>query len=201
MRSWLSALTVAALGILMAACGSATPAHHAPTSPPTHAPSPSSTSSVGVTGSASATPSAGSALTSCTTSGLTAALVNAQGTAGSVIYDLKFTNVSSGSCTLLGNPGVSMVTGPAGAQVGAAATLVNSASASTVTLSPGQSASAVLQIVEAGNYPASSCGMESVAGLRVYPPSQTSAIFIPASSLQGCRNSSTKLMQVGPVQS
>lgn len=201
MRSPLAAVTVAALGILMAACGSVTPARHAPTFPPTHAPSPSPTASAGVTGSASPTPSPGSAVASCTTSDLTAALANGEGAAGSVIYDLKFKNVSSSSCTLFGNPGVSMVAGPAGAQVGAAATFVNRASATTVPLAPGQSASAILQIVQAGNYPAASCGLETVAGLRVYPPGQTAAIFIPARNLQGCRDAGAKLMQVGPIQS
>ncbi len=201
MRSLPAALMVAALGLLMAACGSATPARHAPTSAPTHVPSPSPTASPGATATTSPTPSPAAALASCTTTDLSGALANGEWAAGSIIYDLTFKNVSSTSCTLFGNPGVSMVAGSAGTQVGAAATFVNSASATTVTLTPGQSASAVLQVAQAGNYPSSSCGIETVAGLRVYPPGETASIFIPVHNLQGCRDSNAKLMQVGPIQS
>ena len=79
MRSLPAALMVAALGLLMAACGSATPARHAPTSAPTHVPSPSPTASPGATATTSPTPSPAAALASCTTTDLSGALANGEG--------------------------------------------------------------------------------------------------------------------------
>ena len=199
MRSLMAALMVAALALLLAACGTTKTPRPAPTASPTATASPTPSATASPTATPTASPSA--SLASCTTSDLTAALANAQGAAGSVFYSLEFKNVSASSCTLFGNPGVSMVAGSSGTQVGASATFVNQASATTVTLAPGAQASAVLQIVEAENFPESACGIETVAGLRVYPPGSTAALFIPDPKLQGCRDSSAKLLQVGPVQS
>jgi hypothetical protein len=201
MRSLAAAFTVAALGTLLAACGTTTTPRHDPTQAPTPQSSPSSSPTAPPSPTATSSPTPAQTLASCTTADLTGAAVNEQGAAGSIFFDLKFTNVGSASCTLFGNPGVSMVAGSQGAQVGAAATFVNRSSATTMTLAPGGSAIAILQVAEAGNFPDSACGLETVAGLRVYPPGQTAALFLPVKGLQGCRDSSAKLMQVGPVQS
>lgn len=111
---------------------------------------------------------------------------------------LTFTNTSKVSCTLTGYPGVSYVAGSQGTQIGApAARLTGTVTA--VTLQSGSSAFATLREVVAGNYP-SSCGLTNVAGLRIYPPNQTAALFV-AQNTQGCSNSSDLLLQVGPVAS
>ncbi len=203
MRGSLAGSMVVALGLLLAACGNATPS--ATPTPRTSSPGTGSGSSTASPSpsptNASPSPSNPSVVAACSTSQLVGSLANGQGAAGSIIYDLDFTNVSSTSCTLYGNPGVSMVAGSGGAQVGAAAVFVNRNSATTVTIPPGGHASALLQIAQAGNYPSSSCGITSVAGLRVYPPGQTAALFISHSGLQGCRDSKALLLQVGPVQS
>jgi hypothetical protein len=204
MRGTLAAAAVVALGLLLAACGST--ASHRPspspssatpgsTAPPTSSPTPSPTTS------ANPTPAQSGSPTACATDQLSAALSNGEGAAGSVIFALEFKNTSATPCTLYGNPGVSMVAGADGTQIGAAATFVNRSAATTVTLQPGQQVAASLQIAEALNYPSSDCDVTSVLGLRVYPPGQTAALFISDSHLQGCRDASAKLMRVGPVLS
>jgi hypothetical protein len=126
-------------------------------------------------------------------------LANGQGAAGSVIYSLQFQNTGPSSCTLFGNPGVSLVASQSGPQLGAAATFVNHSQAVTVTLAPGATASASLQIAEAGNFPQSSCDEAPAAGLLVYPPGQTRSLFVAQSGLQACRDAGAQLLQVGPV--
>ncbi len=132
----------------------------------------------------------------CPTSALTAALGSPNGAAGTVYYNLTLTNKGTATCTLYGYPGVSFVTGASGTQVGAAATRTPG-TAAKLTLSPGQSAASPLGIVEAGNY-GSRCQITPVDGLRVYPPGQTAALFVPHTA-QGCANSSAQVLEVGPL--
>ena len=134
------------------ATGSGTPTVTTP------APSPTPTSSV-------PTASGG-----CLTSGLSLRLGAGQGTAGSIYEPIVFTNTSGRSCTLYGYPGVSFVAPGTGHQVGAAASHNPEHAPATVTLAPGASASALLQVVDDRNFPPSSCHLVAVSGLRVYPP-------------------------------
>lgn len=198
MRCWKGGAAVVTMGLLLCACGNSTRPGSGSTPTPTTSQSPGASSTPSPSPEASSSPST-TALASCATSQLAGSLSYGQGAAGSVIYSLLLQNVSSASCTLFGNPGVSLVTGSAGVQVGAAATFVNSSSATTVTLAPNAKAAAVLQIAEAGNFPATSCDQTAARGLRVYPPGQTAALFVAASGLVGCRDSGAKLLQVGPV--
>jgi Protein of unknown function (DUF4232) len=48
-----------------------------------------------------------------------------------------------------------------------------------VTLAPGALASAPLDIVDAAAVPTSECKPVPVRGLRIYPPGQTAALFLP----------------------
>lgn len=116
----------------------------------------------------------------CRTSGLVVWLSETAGggAAGSYYYTLNFTNLSGRSCTLLGYPGVSAVN-LAGGQVGSPARREPGQAARTVTLRNGASATGVLRIVDAGNFPPSSCREVLAAGLRVYPPGQRSARIVP----------------------
>ena len=159
---------------------------------------PSSASSVSATtGPASSTSSAPSGPARCATASLSGSLSNPNGAAGSVYYTLMLVNHGSTDCVLRGWPGVSFVTGPNGTQVGAAATH-NAVSAPAVTLHPGASAGASLQITEATNY-GSGCGVTTVAGLRVYPPNQTDALYI-AHSDRACTNTNDVTLHVGTFQ-
>jgi hypothetical protein len=100
---------------------------------------------------------------------------------------LQLRNVGSSPCALYGYPGVSWVAGADGHQVGAAATREpnNSGSEGIAVLAPGALASAPLDIVDASVIPSSSCKPVPVRGLRVYPPGQTAAMFIPLPTSAG----------------
>jgi hypothetical protein len=133
-----------------------------------------------VTLQAAATGATGAAGTpKCATSGLVVWLdTRGNGTAGSVYYKLKFTNLASHSCHLLGYPGVSGVN-LAGRRLGSAASRNHSHIPNMVTLARGATASAVLQIIQADNFSAASCHQVTAAGLRVFPPNQRASKVIP----------------------
>jgi hypothetical protein len=115
----------------------------------------------------------------CATSALKVSLGGANGAAGTVFYPLKFVNTGKLGCTLGGYPGVSAVTGT-GKQIGGPASRISSSS-KTVTLLPGKSASAVVGIVETGNFSSSQCAPVTAAGLKVFPPGQGKAVTIKKS--------------------
>lgn len=115
----------------------------------------------------------------CATSGLVIWLeTQGNGAAGSIFYNLDFTNLSGHACTLRGYPGVSAVN-LAGHTLGSAASRDNSHAPVVVTLARNATARAVLRIVEAGNFPASVCHEVTAAGVRVYPPNQTASKVVP----------------------
>ncbi|MGH3783752.1 MAG: DUF4232 domain-containing protein [Pseudonocardiaceae bacterium] len=97
---------------------------------------------------------------------------------------LVFTNTGSRACDLQGFPGVSYVAGDAGEQVGPAAERVGGAGGS-VRIAPGGTGSAQLQLVNVGNYDAAVCRPTPVRGLRIYPPGETAALFVPVEAT-GC---------------
>lgn len=134
----------------------------------------------------------------CATSVLSGSLGPASGAAGSSYYPIRLTNTSSAACTLYGYPGVSFVTA-AGRQVGAAATEDPVFPRRLVTLGPGDTAHAELQVTVAQNYPASTCSPVAVHRLKVYPPGQTAALFIPITAT-ACAKSSVQILTVQTVQ-
>jgi hypothetical protein len=101
----------------------------------------------------------------------------AGGAAGSVYYPLDLTNTSGSTCTVFGYPGVSFVTGPSGGLLGRAAHRNPVAPAAMVTLAPGQTAHATLQVAEAGNYDPAQCKPVAAHWLRIYPPNQTAPLY------------------------
>jgi hypothetical protein len=101
---------------------------------------------------------------------------------------LQLRNAGSSPCTLYGYPGVSWVAGADGHQVGAAAQRQSDDSGSaeqTITLAPGALASAPMDIVDAAVIPPAECKPVPVRGLRVYPPGQTAALFLPLATTAG----------------
>lgn len=133
----------------------------------------------------------------CQTAQLIGRLANPNGAAGTIYYTLELTHIGPTTCTVTGYAGVSFVTNSAGTQVGAAARR-DPGSAATVTLAPGQSAGATLGIVDASNY-GSGCGIVPVAGLRVYPPGNTGALFVPHEA-NACSNSTDVVLHVAPFK-
>jgi hypothetical protein len=70
-------------------------------------------------------------------------------------------------------------------QVGAAASRSDVRPKTLVTLAPGATASATLQIAQALNYPTVRCAPVSASYLQVYPPGQTTAVYLPYEG-KGC---------------
>ena len=134
----------------------------------------------------------------CATAALGARLTGASGAAGSTYYTLLLTNQGAAPCVLQGYPGVSFVTGAAGQQIGAPADRI-SGPAPSLQVVPGASAGAVLQISVASNF-GSDCRAEAAAGLRVFPPNQTAALFV-AQAAQTCANPADVTLHVGALHS
>ncbi len=126
-------------------------------------------------------------------------MVNAEGAAGSVYQNIDFTNVGSTACSLYGYPGVSLGTGTPFHQVGAASSRSATASRPVVTLSPGQTANALLRVTQALNYPQAKCGPTKTTSLQIYPPSQTTALYLTYAAT-GCTSTSVNLLTIGVVQ-
>ena len=86
---------------------------------------------------------------------------------------IVFTNTSGATCTLYGYPGVSLVSAPPYTQIGLAAQRSSTTPVKLVTLAPGATANAVLQVVDALNFGTATCSPTKAAFLRIYPPNQT----------------------------
>ena len=134
----------------------------------------------------------------CPTSSLQVKLGVRQGYAGGVYVVIDFTNTSGSTCTLFGYPGVSLVTGPPYKQIGLAAKRSTSTPKKLVTLAPGATANALLQIVDALNYPSASCGPTKATALKIYPPNQTEPVYLPNTS-SGCAKP-VQIMYIGAVR-
>ncbi|HEX2823340.1 MAG TPA: DUF4232 domain-containing protein [Streptosporangiaceae bacterium] len=137
----------------------------------------------------------------CQTTSLQVKQGLAQGYAGGVYEVIDFTNTSTSPCTLYGYPGVSLVSGPPYTQIGLSAkrsTTSASAPVKLITLAPGATANALLQIVDALNYPPATCGPTKATALKVYPPNQTVPVYL-ANTSTACTKS-VQIMNIGAVQ-
>jgi hypothetical protein len=119
----------------------------------------------------------------CPTRSLQAKVGIGQGAAGSTYTVIDFTNISNVTCTLYGYPGVSLAGGQPVTQIGLAASENPATPRELVTLAPGAVANALLRIVHAENYPASTCAPVTATWLQIYPPNQTTPIYLKYSSL------------------
>ena len=146
----------------------------------------------------STTGSSPAAAPACPTSSLQVKLGAANGYAGGTEQPIDFTNTGSTSCTLYGYPGVSLVSGPPYTQIGLAARRSTTTPVKLITLAPGATANAMLQIVDALNYPPSSCSPTKATYLRVYPPNQKAPVYLPAAS-QGCAKP-VQILSIGAVE-
>ena len=174
-RPAIAAAALASVAVLAAACGSSAPSA-TPTRTVTVTASPQAPASS--PGTATGTPAAPGGPAPCPTSSLGLKPGVSQGAAGSVYQVLDFTNISNVSCTLYGYPGVSLAGGQPVTQVGLAAGEDPTTPRKLVTLAPGQVANALLRIVDALNFPASKCGPVKTQWIQVYPPNQTTPIYL-----------------------
>ena len=175
-RPAIAAAALATVAALAAACGGSTPSA-TPTKTVTVTASPQAPASTSP-GTATGTPAAPGGPAPCPTRSLGLKPGLSQGAAGSVYQVLDFTNISNVTCTLYGYPGVSLAGGSPVAQVGLAASEDPTTPRKLVTLAPGQVANALLRIVDALNFPASKCGPVKTQWTQVYPPNQTTPIFL-----------------------
>jgi hypothetical protein len=118
-----------------------------------------------------------SATASCTFNHLKTRVAHTEGAAGSQYVTLRFTNTGNSTCTVYGHPGVSLYKGSDRHQVGLTAQRANDTNR-TVKLKKGQSADATLRIVNALNFPSSTCKPRKVDGLRIIPPQHYSSVYL-----------------------
>jgi hypothetical protein len=196
-----AAPAAALICLAVAGCSSAASPSTTPTATKTVTATPTAPgASSGATTSTSASPAGPvTSAVSCSTSSLNVKQGLAQGYAGGVYEVIDFTNTSNSPCSLLGYPGVSLVTGPPHTQIGLAAKRsTTSGQVKLITLAPGATANATLQIVDALNYPSATCGPTKAAALKVYPPNQTAPVYL-ANTSETCTKS-VQTMNIGPVQ-
>lgn len=199
MKNALLAIALLGAGGLAAGCAAsstsaAAPASSAAISPSGASGTGASASAAGASTSAAPTETAGagsaaSGTPACTSADLQVSLGGGAGAGMSQNHTgLQLRNTGSSACALYGYPGVSWVAGADGHQVGAAAVRQADPTGSaerTVTLAPGAVASAPLDIVDAAVFSRSQCKPVPVRGLRVYPPGQRAALFLPLPTESG----------------
>lgn len=187
------------LALLVAGCGGGddrtSPVAAPAASPATASSAAAPTASSGPATASSAPAEAGAGR--CATGQLRLGLGSEEGAAGSTYRPLTFVNTGTAACTVDGHPGVSYVAGDDGHQVGAAAG--RTGTPAPVTLAPGATASATLRIVNPRAYDAATCLPTPVTGLRVYPPDQTAAAFLPGPAT-ACAATGVVLLTTGPVR-
>jgi uncharacterized protein DUF4232 len=160
----------------------------APTSPPAPAT---------VTVTATPAPSAPRAGGACVTSQLSVATVD-RGGSGMMKSDnsLRFTNIGSTACTLHGFPTVTAV-GANGVTLSQPAQH-DGTPGPAVTLAPKASAVAPMLITNADAYDRSACRPTPAKGLRIYPPAQSTALFLPE-DLTVCAQPGPNLLRLQPI--
>ena len=136
----------------------------------------------------------------CATRDLKATVGVAQGAAGSVYQVIDFTNIGTASCSLYGYPGIALAGGSPVTQIGAAASRSPQAGPALITLKPGDVANTLLRITQAQNYPTSKCSPMASTYLQIYPPNQTTPIYLGYKST-GCSATGVNLLTVSVVQS
>jgi hypothetical protein len=204
-RTLIAVAAIAFAAALLAGCGSSGSPPAAPSAGPGRTgTTPDSSVNPGgpdqtVNPTATATPTAAGA-PACATSALHVAVPTGGGNAaaGSNYYPVQFANTSSSPCTLYGYPGVSFVTAVGGSQIGIPATRNPALAARLVTLSPGQTVHAELQVADAQNYPPTDCGLVTAHWLKIYPPNQTAPVYVSFTA-QTCSKPKT-ILSVQTVQ-
>lgn len=135
----------------------------------------------------------------CLTRQLTAWLgIPGSGAAGSFYYQLEISNISRRACTLQGFPGVS-AHAAGGRQLGSAARRMSGYRARRVTLGPSQTAHAVLQITDVGNFSPSVCRQVTADNLRVFAPGTYIPLTVPF-SFRACALKGPIYLHISPVQ-
>lgn len=190
-------LATSALALLLTACaGGAAPTASpttAPTSSPTTTPTPTPTSSASVDPNAPAN--------QCADDVLKVEVQYVDAGAGSIDFNVVFTNTGTASCELRGAPGVSVVDA-SGNELGVPAGREGDENPPTLTVEPGASVSAQLSAVniDPDGGPLDDCPVVEGTGYRVYPPHSFTGFIVTTGDAVPACNSSTEFLTVGPVQ-
>lgn len=217
-RAALPVVALAAAALALTACSSSStpsapapnPSAPSPTSAPANPSTPSAPNAPSGSTHSPSTPkappsSSGSTRTShpssapheCRSSQLSAALTSPEPAAGSIYATLVFTNKSTVTCTMTGYPGVSYVA-ENGVQSGNAA-VREPGTVTTVTLKPGGRANAKLRDANGiSGYDPAQCKLSPAEGLRIYPPDQKAALFVPWKT-EHCAGPTVHSLTIGPV--
>jgi Domain of unknown function (DUF4232) len=191
------AMVVAAVaGCSAPSSSSSSPAAAVTASVPASSAAPATSfASAGSASSAAVNQNTGGGPPGCASRDLKATVGIAQGAAGSVYQVIDFTNIGTSSCSLYGYPGVALAGGSPVTQIGAPAARSTASAPKLVSLAAGASANTLLQITDAQNYPTSRCGPTASTYLQIYPPNQTTPIYLAYKSM-GCSSTKVKLLTV-----
>jgi len=192
-------VAVLACAALAAACGSSPSSPSTPASPASSA-SPAAPASTGPAGSSPSAVPTRTGTAACAPSDLKVTQSTPNGYAGGVYVTIVFTNASHGFCSLYGYPGVSLVSASR-QQIGLAAKRSSTVPVKLIILAPGTHADAAVQIVDALNFPSTTCNPVKAAYLKVYPPNQTVPVYL-ANTSEACAKPVQTLfvsaVQLGP---
>jgi hypothetical protein len=138
----------------------------------------------------------------CTTAGLRVSVKGAGAAAGTDYATIDFTNSGASACFVRGYPGVSLVSAGsnAGSQIGADAKRDPTVPSTLITLAPGQTAHALLAVIDAVNYPPAKCQPVAAHWLKVFPPDQFAAAFVRFTT-KTCASTSQPTMRIQRVKS
>lgn len=148
--------------------------------------------------SAESSPSERSAEPLCHSANLEFSTSDLQGGAGSMFFNIVLTNKGQKVCTLNGFPGVSLVTDNNGTQLGKSARREENVDYEPVHLHPGAAAISPIRVSSVDKLDPEKCKPAAADGLRVYPPEETKAGYIPMEGLKGC-GGDEPVLSVQPV--
>lgn len=140
-----------------------------------------------------------SAVHACASSQLKVSRADTGVGAGQRYLKLVFTNTAGSSCTLTGYPGVSYVKA-AGVQSGNPAVRTGAAYHTVTLAAHGTAQATVHDSNGVGGYTPAQCQLTSVEGIRVYPPNQKAALFLPWKT-QHCAGTGIHPLTIAPVVS
>jgi hypothetical protein len=141
------------------------------------------------------------AATACSSAQLRLTLATLGAAAGTYYQSLRFINVGSATCSLRGTPDIAFVAPGTGTQIGVATG--TDGDGPLVEVAPGGDAAARVGIGTTGNFSLAVCRPTTTSGIRVYPPGERKALYIPfpAGDEQVCAGdvAPSRQLTVGPV--
>ncbi|THG30862.1 DUF4232 domain-containing protein [Naasia lichenicola] len=200
-----AAIAAVTLCALLAGCSAPAPASTVTvTTPPETSATPSPTASASVTPTPPPVdptdPNAPAA--QCADDAIGTQVLPADSGAGSMYYQLVFTNTGTADCELRGYPGVSVVGDGNGTQLGASAEHFDGMEIATYPLKPGDSIGASIQMVNIGTDGGplgDACDVAAGDGWRIYPPHSFVAVFVESPGLPACLSSDVSWLRVGAL--